>query len=149
MAQRRAQFRHAIYALQSPPEADHVPFCSAPPNLREGRATSDLRRQPMLDISTISTVSRRIPLGVRLAAIGIAAGLGYGLIAASPASAAMADWQMACRDKAAPQGYGESMRYSNCIRQRDCQAMADRTGRRMMAMGCFGVAPEAQPRFRH
>lgn len=96
----------------------------------------------MIPNSIISTVSRRIPGGVRLAGLALLAELSYGA-AAAPASAAMTDWQMACQDKAAPQGYGESIRYNNCVRQRDCERLANQMGHMAMAMGCFGVMPDA------
>ncbi|MGO4174869.1 hypothetical protein [Bosea sp. TAF32] len=96
----------------------------------------------MTPVSTISALARRIPVGVRLAGLALVAGLSYGA-AATPASAAMTDWQMACQDKAAPQGYGESIRYNNCVRQRDCERLANQMGHMTMAMGCFGVMPDA------
>lgn len=96
----------------------------------------------MTPILTISAVSRRIPFGARIAGLALLAGLSYGA-ATVPASAAGTDWQMACQDKAAPQGYGESIRYNNCVRQRDCERLANEQGHMAMAMGCFGVMPDA------
>lgn len=96
----------------------------------------------MTPVSTISALARRILVGVRLAGLALVAGLSFGA-AATPASAAMTDWQMACQDKAAPQGYGESIRYNNCVRQRDCERLANQMGHMTMAMGCFGVMPDA------
>lgn len=96
----------------------------------------------MTPILTISALSRRIPFNARLAALALLAGLSYGA-APAPASAAMTDWQMACQDKAAPQGYGESIRYNNCVRQRDCERLANEQGHMAMTMGCFGVMPDA------
>lgn len=99
----------------------------------------------MLDISKFSTAASHYRLGLRLAALGMLAGLSYGVAATAPASAAPTDWQLACQDKAAPQGYGESIRYNNCIRQRDCERLANEEGQMTMTMGCFGVMPDASP----
>lgn len=96
----------------------------------------------MTPILTISALSRRIPFSARIAGLALLAGLGYSAMA-TPASAASTDWQMACQDKAAPQGYGESIRYNNCVRQRDCERLANAQGHMAMAMGCFGVMPDA------
>lgn len=98
--------------------------------------------------SNISALSPRIPVSVRLAGLALMAGLSYSA-AAMPASAASTNWQMACQDKAAPQGYGESIRYNNCVRQRDCERLANEQGHMAMAMGCFGVMPDAPARARN
>ncbi|MGX5733371.1 hypothetical protein [Bosea thiooxidans] len=98
----------------------------------------------MTPILNISVFSRRIPGSLRLASLALMAGLGYGA-AAMPASAASTDWHLACQDKAAPQGYGESIRYNNCVRQRDCERLANEQGHMIMSMGCFGVTPNAAP----
>lgn len=97
----------------------------------------------MLDISKFSTAASHYRLGLRLAALGVLAGLSYGVAATTPASAAPTDWRLACQDKAAPQGYGESIRYNNCVRQRDCQELANATGTTVFAAGCFWVPPDA------
>lgn len=97
----------------------------------------------MFDISYLSTAARRCRPGLSLAAFGALAGLAWGIAGTTPASAAPTDWQAACQDKAAPQGYGESIRYNNCIRQLDCERLANEEGHVAMSMGCFGVAPDA------
>jgi hypothetical protein len=96
----------------------------------------------MTPVPNVSAPSRCLPAGLRLAGLALVAGLSYGA-ASAPASAAMTDWQMACQDKASPQGYGESIRYNNCLRQRDCERMANERGHMAMGMGCFGVMPDA------
>ena len=98
----------------------------------------------MTPILNVSALSRRIPGSVRLASLALMAGLSYGATA-MPASAASTDWRLACQDKAAPQGYGESIRYNNCVRQRDCERLANEQGHMAMSMGCFGVMPDATP----
>lgn len=97
----------------------------------------------MLNISKFSPFFRRYSSGLRMAAFAAVAGLAYGVAAPAPAMAAPTDWQMACQDKGAPQGYGESIRYNNCVRQRDCERLANQMGHMAMAMGCFGVMPDA------
>lgn len=98
----------------------------------------------MTPVLNVSVLSRRIPGSVRLASLALMAGLSYGAIA-MPASAASTDWHLACQDKAAPQGYGESIRYNNCVRQRDCERLANQQGHMTMSMGCFGVMPDTPP----
>lgn len=97
----------------------------------------------MFDISRISPALRRNRSSLRLAALGALAGLAYGMAVPAPASAAPSDWRGGCQDKAAPQGYGEMIRYNNCVRQRDCQQLANAAGTTVFAAGCFWVSPEA------
>ncbi|QEL21887.1 hypothetical protein FQV39_04310 [Bosea sp. F3-2] len=98
----------------------------------------------MTPILNISALSRRLPASVRLAGLAVLAGLTYGAAMAPPAAAApMPDWRASCEFKAAPQGYGESMRYTNCMHQNECQRMANAAGTTIYTAGCFGVAPDA------
>ncbi len=96
----------------------------------------------MLTIPNVSLLSQRLPAGLRLAGLAALAGLAYGVAATTPAAAASPDWRAGCQFSAAPQGYGDSIRYTNCMRQRDCQQLANASGATMFAAGCFGVRPE-------
>lgn len=97
----------------------------------------------MTPVSSVSTLSRRVPMSVRMAALALLAGLTYGAAMTGPASAASNDWRAGCDYKAAPQGYGDSIRYNNCMHQSDCQRMANAAGTTMYSAGCFGAAPDA------
>lgn len=88
-------------------------------------------------------------LGV--AGFAVFAGLGLAALP-GPAAAAGPDMREACKYSAAPQGYGESMRYTNCMHQLECIEMANRAGHTIYTAGCFGVAPQqpaAAPAPRH
>lgn len=97
----------------------------------------------MTSIVNVSAAIRRVSPGLRMAGLAIAAGLACGAATATPASAAAPDWRAGCQYTSAPQGYGDSMRYTNCMRQRDCQVMANAAGTTMFTAGCFGVTPDA------
>lgn len=96
----------------------------------------------MLDILTVSGFKRCAPASLRLAGLAAVAGLACGLAATSPAAAKTSDWQAGCQFKESPQGYGEMMRYSACMHQRDCQALVNAGDARALAAGCFGVTPD-------
>lgn len=97
----------------------------------------------MLDILTVSGLTRRLPTILKLAGFAAVAGLAYGLAAASPAAATTAEWQAGCQFKESPQGYGEMMRYAACMRKSDCQKMANTGSPNLLIAGCFGVTPDA------
>lgn len=84
------------------------------------------------------------------AAFSLLAGIALAATAPAPARAAGPDMRTACKYSASPQGYGESIRYNNCMRQLECQEMANKEGHVLYTKGCFGVAPDAPvPGARH
>lgn len=101
----------------------------------------------MIDTLNVSTVSRGASTGLRLAALALFTGLAYAAAPAAPAAAASNDWQAGCEYKSAPQGYGDNIRYNNCMRQFDCERLANAAGTTMFSAGCFGVAPDAPAAF--
>ena len=72
-----------------------------------------------------------------MAAVGL-----LGMVIASPAMAGTGEWGPACNFSAAPQGYGDQIRYNNCIRQSDCQQLVNAAGQRIVSSGCFWVDPD-------
>lgn len=96
----------------------------------------------MTPVFNVSDLFRRIPASVRLAGMAVIAGLAYGAAVAPAAAAPMPDWRTSCEFKSAPQGYGESMRYTNCMHQNECQRMANAAGTTIYTAGCFGVSPD-------
>ena len=98
----------------------------------------------MTNLASNFTAFGRIPAGWRGAGFALVAGIFMSAAGTLPAAAASpADWQKACNFPAAPQGYGDSIRYNNCVRQRDCERLANAEGATVFALGCFGVAPDA------
>lgn len=82
--------------------------------------------------------AQRVNLGIAaMTAVGL-----LGLVIASPAVAGTGEWGPACNFSSAPQGYGDQIRYNNCIRQSDCQQLANAVGRRIFSSGCFWVDPD-------
>lgn len=93
--------------------------------------------------STIRPAGSAFVSGWRSTGLAALAGLFLGAAGALPA-AAQSSPMPGCNYTAAPQGYGDSMRYSNCMRQLDCQRLANAAGTTIYQAGCFGVAPGAQ-----
>jgi len=93
--------------------------------------------------STVRLAGPAFVSGWRSTGLAALAGLFLGAAGALPA-AAQTGPNPACNYTAAPQGYGDSMRYSNCMHQLDCQRLANAAGKTIYQAGCFGVAPDTQ-----
>ncbi|MDP3256855.1 MAG: hypothetical protein Q8S58_14305 [Bosea sp. (in: a-proteobacteria)] len=98
----------------------------------------------MLDRLPIATLRR----AVRFTGLGILAGLGLvgagGRAAqAQPAQNPATSWEIGCAQSVVSPGSGDSLRVMNCLRQKDCQEIANRAGHTVFQAGCFGVAPSA------
>ncbi|MBA4271016.1 MAG: hypothetical protein C0447_16625 [Methylobacterium sp.] len=84
--------------------------------------------------------------GLRLTGLCILAGLGLAgasgrAAQAQPAPGSSTSWEIGCAQSVVSPGYGDALRVMNCMRQKDCQEMANREGHSVFAAGCFGVAP--------
>jgi hypothetical protein len=77
-----------------------------------------------------------------LAGLGIA-GAGGRAAQAQPAQNPATSWEIGCAQPVVSPGSGDSLRVMNCLRQKDCQEMANREGHTVFQAGCFGVAPSA------
>jgi len=93
----------------------------------------------MLDLSSRPTLRTT----VRLAGLALLAGLGLVGATLRPALAAPSSWEIGCAQSVVSPGYGDGLRVMNCMRQKDCQQMADAKGATMTGMGCFFVEPTA------
>ena len=60
---------------------------------------------------------------------------------AQPAPKPSTSWEIGCAQTVVSPGYGDGLRVMNCMRQKDCQEIANREGRTVFEAGCFGVAP--------
>lgn len=89
-------------------------------------------------------------IGLAGRAVGLAVFAGLALAAATPAAAATpSGWQKGCAERIVTPGSGDALRVHNCSRQKDCQDLANASGRAVFALGCFGIEPEqASPRTR-
>jgi hypothetical protein len=88
--------------------------------------------------------------GVRLAGLCLLAGLGLAgtngrAAQAQPAQNPLTSWEIGCAQPVVSPGYGDALRVMNCMRQKDCQEIANREGRTIFQAGCFGVSP-SKPR---
>ena len=86
---------------------------------------------------------RGVGVLVRAAALAVVAGgiwIGAG---GAPAQAAWPDtsWEAGCAWREIQPGSGDTFRQYNCVRQKECQQMANAQGSMMMDKGCFFVAP--------
>lgn len=97
----------------------------------------------MLEIADRFAGSLHMPVGWRAAGLALAAGILLGGAAPLPAAAQTSSgWREGCVFRTVPQSNGESLRYANCMRQQDCQNLANAAGRTVFEAGCFGVSPE-------
>lgn len=83
---------------------------------------------------------------LRVTGLCFLAGLGLGSTASRPAQAQPAQnpltsWEIGCAQPVVSPGYGDALRVMNCMRQKDCQEIANREGHRIFQSGCFGVSP--------
>lgn len=94
--------------------------------------------------SIIRLAGPGIPSGWRAAGLALAAGVVFSAASPLPAAAQQgpSSWRESCTFKTVPQGNGDSLRYANCMRQMECQRLANATGRTIFEAGCFGVSPE-------
>ena len=96
------------------------------------------------------TVRSLTPIGLRHgAAVALLAGAAFFGAGHAPALAQSMSWEEGCAMRVVTPGSGDAMRNYNCARQKECQQMANAQGSMMMGMGCFGVAPQAQPPAAH
>ena len=79
-----------------------------------------------------------------LSALALLAGIALGGATSQPAMAQQSSWEVGCSQSVVSPGYGDGLRVMNCMRQKDCQLMANREGHMVFAAGCFGVVP-SQP----
>ncbi len=75
-----------------------------------------------------------------LAGLGLA-GTGGRAAQAQPAPKPSTSWEIGCAQTVVSPGYGDGLRVMNCMRQKDCQEIANREGHTVFQSGCFGVAP--------
>lgn len=96
--------------------------------------------------SVIRLTGSSVPSGWRAAGLALAAGVALGTAAPLPAAAQQgpSSWRESCVYKTVPQGNTEALKYANCMRQLDCQNLANAAGRTIFEAGCFGVSPEFQ-----
>ena len=76
-----------------------------------------------------------------LSALAVLAGIALGGAVSQPAMAQQSSWEIGCAQPVVSPGYGDALRVMNCMRQKDCQLMANRAGHTIFAAGCFGVSP--------
>ncbi|PZN99777.1 MAG: hypothetical protein DCF30_11050 [Hyphomicrobiales bacterium] len=76
-----------------------------------------------------------------LSALALLAGIALGGAGLQPAMAQQSSWEVGCAQPVVSPGYGDGLRTMNCMRQKDCQLMANRAGHTIFAAGCFGVSP--------
>jgi hypothetical protein len=100
----------------------------------------------MTNLANSFSAFGRIPAGWRGAGLALVAGALMSAAGTLPASASpLTDWKPACTFATMPQGpSGEAIRYGYCVRQWDCQRLANAEGRTVYAMGCFGISPDTQ-----
>lgn len=87
--------------------------------------------------------------GLRLTGLCMLAGLGLAgasgrAAQAQPAPGPSTSWEIGCAQSMVSPGYGDALRVMNCMRQKDCQQMANARGQMMMGTGCFFVEPTAR-----
>lgn len=83
---------------------------------------------------------------LRVTGLCFLAGLGLGSTSNRPAQAQPApspstSWEIGCAQPVVSPGSGDALRVMNCMRQKDCQEIANREGRMIFQSGCFGVSP--------
>ena len=96
----------------------------------------------MLDRLAIPALRRAVRLTglCFLAGLGLA-GTGGRAAQAQPAQNSSTSWEIGCAQPVVSPGSGDSLRVMNCMRQKDCQEIANREGQMVFQAGCFGVAP--------
>lgn len=95
----------------------------------------------MLAMSDVSSVFHRISPSLQLAALGLVAGLSFGISTAVPAAADPVNWPPGCQFKTVPNSGPGEMQHQFCQRLYDCQQMADAAGHTIFGAGCFWVPP--------
>lgn len=90
---------------------------------------------------------RMAPVGapVRGAAFAILAGFALLGLGSATATAQSNSWERACAERVVSPGAGDALRVYNCVRQKECQAMANAKDAMVMERGCFFVSPSTAP----